>query len=157
MHKPLLVCLMAIVSAIASGAQEKLPNWQALVKAGKCKQARTVCGSLINAHDITRQVEGHKCLANAAFCGAQEFVTLERNDAGGGLMFGGYAHEVIDEALVHLNAALKLAPQDLSIHQGRLHVLEISSRYSEMTSALDESCKTYKGPGGADPWIVYTS
>jgi len=72
-------------------------------------------------------------------------------------MFGGYAREVIDEALVHLNAALKLAPQDLSIHQGRLHVLEISSRYSEMTSALDESCKIYNGPGGADPWIVYTS
>jgi tetratricopeptide (TPR) repeat protein len=157
MHKPVLVWVLAIASATASGAKEKQPDWQALVKAGKCKQARTVCGSWIKANDISRQVEGHKCLANAAFCGAQQIVTLERNDAGGGLMFGGYTREVIDEALVHLNAALKLAPQDLSIHQGRLHVLETSSRYSEMTNALDESCKTYKGPGGADPWIDYTS
>jgi tetratricopeptide (TPR) repeat protein len=62
----------------------------------------------------------------------------------------------IDDALGHLNAALKLAPQDLSLHQGRLHLLEISYRFDAMAKALEESCSIYKGPDVPDAWLAYT-
>jgi tetratricopeptide (TPR) repeat protein len=72
-------------------------------------------------------------------------VTLVAGDTGGGFIGEGYPEEAIDGALKHLNEALKLAPQDLSIHQGRLHVLFIGSRFEAMPAALEESLHMYKG------------
>jgi tetratricopeptide (TPR) repeat protein len=63
--------------------------------------------------------------------------------------------EAVDEALVHLILGIKLAPQDLTIHMGRLHILEVSGRYDEMVKALDESCTTYTGKDVPDAWLAY--
>jgi len=81
---------------------------------------------------------------------------LQGDDAGGGTLGGSFKPEAIDEALVHLNLGLKLTPQDLSIHQGRLHVLEVSGRYLQMSAALDESCSTYRGKEVPDAWLAYS-
>jgi predicted Zn-dependent protease len=63
----------------------------------------------------------------------------------------------VDRALGHLNEALKLSPQDLAIHQKRLQLLEISSRFAEMAQALDESCRIYPEPKAIDTWISYVA
>ena len=70
-------------------------------------------------------------------------------------MHGGFKDEAIDAALMHLDEALRLAPQDLSIHQGRLHLLEISMRHEEMAKALAESCEIYQGADALHAWLAY--
>jgi tetratricopeptide (TPR) repeat protein len=72
-------------------------------------------------------------------------------------MRSSFSPEAVDEALQHLDLGLKLAPQDISIHEGRLHLLEVSGRYTEMALALDESCSTYKGSDTPDIWLAYSS
>jgi len=81
---------------------------------------------------------------------------VEGNDVRGGMIRTTYRPEAVDEALAQLNSALKLVPQDISVHKGRLHVLEVAGRYDEMAEALDESCSAYKETRGADEWIRYT-
>src|SRR4029079_8593460 len=56
-----------------------------------------------------------------------------------------------------LNEALKLSPQELAIHQKRLQLLEISSRFAEMAQALDESCRTDPAPKALDTWLSYVT
>jgi tetratricopeptide (TPR) repeat protein len=136
-------------------AQPATPHWLELLNTGHCKDAEDLCTGWLTSTDKGRQVEAYKCLANAALCG-NTAIRLEGDDAGGGTMSEDFQPEAIDKALGYLNQALKLAPQDLSIHQGRLHLLEISFRVPEMASALDESCRVYKGPHALDAWLAYT-
>jgi len=82
---------------------------------------------------------------------------LQGNDAGGGTLGSVPKAEAVDRALAHLEQALKLTPQDLSIHQGRLYLLETSGRYSDMAKALEESCGSYKGADGLPSWLAYTA
>jgi Flp pilus assembly protein TadD len=120
------------------------------------KAARALCDQFVDAKDLAQQVEAQKCLANVALCG-NDIVLLEGDNACGGALRGEYKPEAVDEALIHLNRGLKLAPQDRSIHQGCLHVLEASRRYSEMVKALEESVITYKGKDALDAWMAYSS
>ena len=103
------------------------------------------------------QAEGHKCLANVALCTGQAGIRLQGNDTGGGTMSGGYTDAAVDEALRQLDAGIQASPQDLSIHQGRLHILEVAFRFDAMDNALDESLNVYKGSEGIDPWIPYSA
>ena len=80
---------------------------------------------------------------------------MQGENSGGGTIAGGFTPEAVDEALQHLNIGIKLAPQDLSIHMGRLHILEVAVRYSDMVKALDESCGIYKGKDALDAWMAY--
>jgi len=120
------------------------------------KDARTLCERFVDSKMFAEQVEAQKCLANVALIGA-DTVRIEKGDNGDAVLFSEYIPEAIDESLSHLNRGLQLAPQDLTIHQGRLHVLEISRRYDEMTKALDESCKVYRGKEVPDAWLVYAA
>jgi tetratricopeptide (TPR) repeat protein len=131
-------------------------QWHKMVDDQKCEEARRFCTELTNSGKVQDESEGHKCLANVALC-KRDVVTLQATDDGGGVMSSGYMPEAVDESLEHLNAALKLTPQDISIHQGRLHMLEISQRFDEMAEALADTCVTYKGMEGADPWLAYIS
>lgn len=156
MSRAFMLCLIVLGTALCRGQDSKPASWQSLLESGKCEEARRLCAPWISK-DTAQQVEAHKCLANVALCGTDRVVTLEGNDQGGGTLGSTFKPEAVDEALQHLNQALKLAPQDLTVHQGRLHLLEVSSRYSEMANALDESCNIYKGVEGVDPWLPYTS
>jgi len=150
--------LLALFAGLLLGiglcwAQEATADsWKKLIDSGDKGTARTVCSGWLNSSDTRVQTEAHKCLANVALLG-NEVVVLQRNDIGGGYMGSGYKPEAVDAALVHLNEALKLSPQDLSVHQGRLHVLEVSNRYEEMAKALDESCATYHGQDSLEDWL----
>jgi tetratricopeptide (TPR) repeat protein len=117
--------------------------------------AQRLKSAFVSSESIAEKVEAHKCLANADLCG-HDLVSIQGDDKGGALG-SGYQPEAAEKALKHLNAALKLAPQDLSIHQGRLHILEATGRYQYMLNALDESCDLYHGKDGLEAWLAYSS
>jgi tetratricopeptide (TPR) repeat protein len=147
--------LAAICAALPCAAQSgNLSDWGTLIDKKQCEAAKNLCMKFVNSSNIAEQAEAQKCLANAALCG-HDTVQLEGDDAGGGNMHGSYTPEAIDEALIHLNLGIKIAPQDLSIHKGRLYLLEVSGRYYEMIKALDESCTLYKGTDAPDTWLGY--
>lgn len=153
--RTLIRAAAVILLTLPCRAQDnKLSDWPKLIDKSDARAAKALCSRFVNSKDIAQQVEAQKCLANVALCGNDE-IELEGDDAGGGTIRSGYKSEAVDEALTHLNLALKLAPQDISIHEGRLHVLEISGRYSEMVKALDESCTIYMGKGVPDAWLNY--
>lgn len=61
----------------------------------------------------------------------------------------------MDQALAHLNAAAALAPEDLSVHKGRLYLLLIAGRYDDMAKALGESVKALKNSDTLAEWLAY--
>lgn len=141
-------------SQASQPAPAQLSDWTKLIDANKCEAARQLCSPYIHAPQIGQQVEAQKCLANVALCG-HDVVMLQGDNNGGGTISGSYTAAAVDESLAHLNTALKLAPQDLSIHLGRLHVLEISGRYDAMVAALNQSCSIYEGKDVPDAWLAY--
>ncbi len=144
----------AVVHCVAQTG--KLSDWPKLVKSNDADAARKLCTPFENSKVLAEQVEAEKCLSNVALVGA-DAVHLEKDKNGQAVMFDEYIPEAVDESLIHLNRGIQLAPQDLSIHQGRLHVLEISRRYNDMAKALDESCAIYKGKDVPFEWLAYTS
>lgn len=144
------------VLAITCSAQSgNLSDWPKLIDKKDSKAATVLCTRFVDSKSTGEQVEAHKCLANAILCENSE-IMLEGDSEGGGTIRGSYKPDAVDEALAHLNLALILAPQDLSIHLGRLHLLEVSGRYGEMVKALDESCNIYKGKEVPSAWIEYS-
>jgi tetratricopeptide (TPR) repeat protein len=131
-------------------------DWFKLIDAHQCDAARELCTRFVSSADVKQKTESQKCLANVALCG-NSMVLLQGDDVGGGTLSGGYKPEAVDEALAHLNAGIKFSPQDLSIHQGRLHVLEASGRYADMVTALDESCTIYQGRDALQAWLAYSA
>jgi tetratricopeptide (TPR) repeat protein len=143
--------------AINGNAQTAgIAEWTKLIDAGNAEKAKQLCTQFLESKDLRERVEAQKCLANVALSG-HDVVMLQGNGSGGGTLSGGCTSEAVDEALLHLNAGIKLAPEDLTIHQGRLHVLEASGRYAEMIKALDDSCNIYKGTDALQSWLAYAS
>jgi tetratricopeptide (TPR) repeat protein len=163
MGKPLLwTCLPAFIALSFWGtvrAQETdTQQWQRLIIAKKYAEARALYTAWLDSTDAVKRAEAHKCLSNVVLGGKdKEVMILESDDLGGAVMRGGFTEEAVDEALKHLNEGLRLAPQDISIHLGRLRLLEDSMRYEEMAKALDESCRIYQGADALQAWVVYTS
>lgn len=140
----------------APAQQEESNEWQKLIAVEKYSEARALCSAWLDSPDATRKAEAHKCLANVVLSGKdKQVVILQRDDLGGAVMQATFKDEVLNEALKHLDEGLRLAPQDLSIHQGRLHLLEVSMRYEQMATALDESCRIYKGADALQAWLAY--
>jgi len=150
----LFTSFLLFAAAACAAQSPNLSDWPKLLDKNDTKAARALCEGFTSSTDVAQKVEAQKCLANVALCG-NDVVLLEGDSAGGGSIRQGYKPEAVDDALLHLNLGLKLAPQDLSIHQGRLHVLEASGRYSEMVKALDESCAIYKGKDALEAWMAY--
>jgi tetratricopeptide (TPR) repeat protein len=137
-------------------ARSKDDEWHALIDRGDKEGARKLCSPWLDSDDPLKRAEAHKCLANVELCG-QSIVSFKGNEAGGGSLGEGYKPEALEKALAHLEQALKLSPQDLSIHQGRLHLLESAGRFDDMEKALDESCAIYKGKDALEAWLAYTA
>ncbi len=147
-----VLCLLICTSV---HADTKL-NWQALLNAGKTGEARKLCNDAVRATESNRKAEGYKCLANIALREGER-VAISSNELGGGTLGSGYTDKAVDEALKNLNAGLEIAPQDLSIHQGRLWVLMNARRYEAMIAALRQSISIYKGRDTVGIWISYSA
>jgi tetratricopeptide (TPR) repeat protein len=153
-----LVFLFAIVlssSSVANCQKKSISDWTKLIETNKCEEANRLCTAFVDSPITFERAEAQKCLSNVVLCG-HDIIELQGDDAGGGTMGGGFTPEAVDQALEHLNLGIKLEPQDLSIHQGRLHILEVAARYSDMVKALDESCAIYKGSEVPDVWLAYS-
>ena len=149
--------LAVVCATLPCAAQSgNLSDWPKLIKNNDANTARALCTPFEKSKVIAEQVEAEKCLANVALIGA-DTVRMDKDENGQVVLFDEYIPEAVDDSLSHLNRGLQLAPQDLSIHQGRLHVLEISRRYVDMVKAIDESCTIYKGAGVPDAWLDYSS
>jgi tetratricopeptide (TPR) repeat protein len=155
MHKAFFSALSFVLPLALWGQSARIEDWTKLIVANKCEEAKKLCTPFLESKVIFEQTEAHKCLSNVVLCG-NDILTLQGDDAGGGTIGGGFKPEAVDEALKHLDLGIKLSPQDLSIHQGRLHLLEVSMRYDDMIKALDESCDIYKGKEAPDVWLAYS-
>ena len=74
---------------------------------------------------------------------------------GGGFLGAGYTGPGVDRAIDHLTQAIALAPDDLSIHQGRLHVAINSARTHDAPPLLADSLARYTGPDATEDWLAY--
>jgi tetratricopeptide (TPR) repeat protein len=156
MRKPLFVFAFILSISLQGNCQtDNIFDWPKLIRANNCVEANRLCTAFVDSPKTVERAEAQKCLSNVVLCG-HDIVQLQGDDAGGGTMSGGFTPEAVDAALVHLNKGIELAPQDLSIHQGRLHILEVAVRYSDMVKALDESCTIYKGSEAPDVWLAYS-
>lgn len=149
----------AFLIMLAAAPQPSAPvtsaDWMPLVRAGDFAKARTNCEGWLKSADDRAKAEAHKCLANVELGEVQHKLRIEGNGRGGGSIGSGFDEEPALRAVAHLDAAVLLAPQDLSIHQGRLHVLEQASLYERMITAMEQSIGLYKGPDALTAWIAY--
>jgi tetratricopeptide (TPR) repeat protein len=148
------ICCWVAPLCFGLGQAQQTKEWAKLLDAKKYDETRTLCTGWSNAQSLATRVEAEKCLANVELAQGQ-IVSLMGNDTGGGSLGEGYTPEAVDKALVHLNKGIELAPQDMSIHQGRLHILEVAGRFDEMAKALDESASIYVGPNALQNWLAY--
>lgn len=102
--------LLMTANAYTYSQTQKLADWSGLLDANKTEAARQLCTSYIDSSEVGQRVEAQKCLANVALSG-HDIVQLQGDDTGGGTLGEGYTPEAVDEALAHLNIALKLAPR----------------------------------------------
>jgi Flp pilus assembly protein TadD len=66
---------------------------------------------------------------------------------------GGYDGPAVDRAIDRLTQAIALAPDDLSIHLGRLHVAINSARAGDAPRLLTDSVQRYTGPDATEDWL----
>ena len=157
MRKALFLFVIVLsVSLYGNCQKQSIFDWTKLIKANKCEEANRLCLAFVDSPITVEKAEAQKCLSNVSLC-EHEVLELRGDGTIGEASGSGFSEEGIDEALKHLNLGIKLAPQDVSIHQGRLHILEISGRYSDMVTALDESCTIYKGNNAPQVWLVYSA
>ena len=96
--------------------------------------------------------EAHKCLANVEVADAR--VRKPENEPPGTLASAPrYVGTGVDRALDHVNKAIALSPNDLSIHIGRITLLVRSSRFDQIPAAMEESLGLYHGPEALDHWL----
>jgi tetratricopeptide (TPR) repeat protein len=156
--KIFLICQTIVTVALIVSrpclSQQNGSEWEKLFDAKQYSKAETLCTSWTKLDDLHKRVEAEKCLANVALSKSQG-VTVLGNDIGGGSLSDGYAPEAIDNALKHLNAGMRLDPQDVSIHLGRLHILETSGRFDQMLKALEESLTIYKTSDALHDFLQY--
>lgn len=138
-----------ITKTVRPTATDLARRWPVLLDQKEYDAARALCTDALSAKEAAAVVEAHKCLANVALAGA-EIVTVTRTGIG-----SGYEPSDATDAVAHLEAAMQLAPQDISIHQGRLHVLMASGQGEAMVTALKDSIRRYKGRDGLDAWLDY--
>lgn len=148
----LLLSTLCAVASVAQGSASE-PEWGRLLDANKPDQAQLLCEGMTHSSDLGQRVEAQKCLANVALC--RGATTMLAGDPSGGVLRSSYTREAADVALQHLNEGIRLAPQDISIHMGRLHVLEVTGRFDEMVKALEETLSVYKGADAMHEFLQY--
>ena len=148
---------LTVVLAVEPAATARPAEWGALVRAHDFEKARALCDGWLSSPDAATKAEAHKCLANVELGAHGEHAVRLGGDDGGGFAAPGYDEAPALRALAHLDAAALLAPGDLSIHQGRLHVLLLAAMYERMIPALLESDLLYPGKDGLDAWLAFSA
>lgn len=151
----LLATTVLLLTASAPSAPVTSDAWIPLIDRGEIRKAKKTCEAWLKSPVALTRAEGHKCLANVELGAPGASVLRLDGDAGGGVLGQGYEIRAARRAVKHLDEALALSPQDLSIHQGRLHILESAGLDADMAKALAESAATYRGADAFDAWLAY--
>lgn len=138
----------------ARSGNENVHTWEELLAAKEYADADKLCSDWARSDDRQYLTEAYKCLANLALINSS-MMYIEKNDRGG-LMRGGYTQEATERAIGYLEKGIDLSPDDLSIHQGRLHVLMMAGRYHDTAGALEDSLKRYSGEDALESWLDYS-
>jgi tetratricopeptide (TPR) repeat protein len=146
--------MAALLLATLPCAAQQSEDWGKLLDQHKIVEAQQLCEGWTHSDQLSTRIEAEKCLANVALCKGQS-LSLMGDDTGGGTLGSGYTPEAVDEALIHLNKGIELAPEDLSIYQGRLHVLEVAGRFGDMDKAVADSAAKYDGKDALAQWLAY--
>ena len=144
-----------LVAGGAAAEKSRAERWMELIANEQVDEARELCSGWLDSKDMTHRAEAHKYLANVEGANART-IMLEGDDLGGGQIRPGFAGEPVDRALRHLDEAIHLAPADLSIHQGRLHLLMVSGQFMRTAAALADSLRSYSGPDALEAWLDYS-
>jgi tetratricopeptide (TPR) repeat protein len=147
-----IACVLALSLSAVPAASGPAGEWPGLIQAGELAAAKSRCEGWLNAAELLTRAEGHKCLANVEVGLASRAADDARVEGQGG------ADEElagIRRAVGHLDAAIELAPGDLSIHQGRLHLLRMAGLVAEMAKALEDSIRRHPGPDWLHAWKAY--
>jgi tetratricopeptide (TPR) repeat protein len=147
LHVAILVALLSAAETVDVAAE-----WPVLVQSRDFVAAKARCEEWLNLPSARARAEAHKCLANVE-------VGLSSRQAEASRLEGkpGADQELagIRRAVKHLDAAIDLAPDDQSIHQGRLHVLRMAGLMPEMTQALEDSIRRHPGVDWLPAWKAY--
>ena len=131
-----------------------ITTWHNLIYSESFLEADRFCKKCILSSDRIIAAEAYKCLFNVELSKSGT-ILADTPDERGGSIRQGYTGLGLDRALGYLKRAMALAPDDITIHQGRLHTLISSDRISALPEALEESIKVYKKKDGLPYWLDY--
>lgn len=151
----IMLLSMLVLLAPTLAAANALP-WKQWLTNDEVDRASNACRIATESKDVLLRAEGFKCLANIAIRRG-DVVAVRGNGKGGGTIGPGYSQKAAAEAVVYLNRGIDASPQDLSIHQGRMHILLYAQMYDEMIDALKDSLVRYKSADKANPWLAYSA
>jgi tetratricopeptide (TPR) repeat protein len=145
-----LAILFALLQAV--DPVDATAEWTALVQGGDLAAAKIRCGGWLNSPTTRTRAEAHKCLANVELGLASGQAEASRGEGRAG---EDQALAGLRRAVKHLDVAIELAPEDLSIHQGRLHLLRMAGLMREMAEALEDSIRRHPGADWLPAWKAY--
>jgi tetratricopeptide (TPR) repeat protein len=154
----LILCVgfvLPVTAFAGNGAAQESGTWRAFIDKGRYDEAQVLCDELVVSKVAVDKAEGHKCLANLALVDAST-IFVEKSEGSGGQIRSGFHGEGVNASLSHLEQALDLSPNDLTIHQGRLHILMQSGRYDDLAPALADSLMRYTREDALDAWLAYS-
>jgi tetratricopeptide (TPR) repeat protein len=133
-----------------------ITKWRNLINSESFLEADRFCKKCLLSSDRIIAAEAYKCLFNVELSKSGT-ILADTPDEHGGSIRQGYTGPGLDRALGYLKKAMALAPDDITIHQGRLYTLISSDRISLLPEALEESIKVYKKKDGLQYWLDYCS
>jgi len=146
-----MIATLLLATTITAADAEA--QWHKLAGAGELKKMKALCTSWGTSPDAKVAAQAQICLAQLA---AHQANSLElAKGESGAFIGGGFNGPHVDEALGHLDKAIALTPDDLSIHQGRLFLLTHSGRFRDAPAALRNSLAVYHGRDALQDWLGY--
>ncbi len=145
---PALLAAQSPRAAAASARNADPARWQPLLRANKDAEALPLCQTLAASAVAAESSQGHLCLANL------ELRTARRGATAPGSRTGvEWPEATVDAALRHLDRALAVTPEDLSIHQTRLDLLMAAGRWDALAPTIDASVRSFPGDG-MSAWLA---
>lgn len=169
----LLPCSLLIISTIMTAilgsitkakAAERQPlsieskarKWKLAIHSKHYDQARTLCESWLGPKNSARvKAEAHKCLANVELASSTGTAPLGTSDIIVGPRPPWYLDPGAGRAIKHLTDGIELSPDDITIHQGRLHIVSYSRYRNELPQYLKLTLNAYPRREGLHHWLAY--
>jgi tetratricopeptide (TPR) repeat protein len=146
-----VVLAQSLTQRIANHQADEWHKWAAEKNWGA---ANHECNVMSHAPALPSRIEAERCLATVALESGESPAVAGTSAAGSTApVIMVYAPASVDEALVHWNKGIDLAPQDLAMYTSRMNVLFVSGRYAQMVPALEDSVARYKGADALSSWL----